>query len=81
LEVVLRPSQVQGEGVIEQPEPGEGFLQAVDGPSSGVEDLVQIVGGGVVGSAFSDRSPLLPFPAPVKKIRTGRPSARRSIVT
>jgi hypothetical protein len=30
-EVVLGFAQVQGEGVVEQPKPGQGFLQSVDG--------------------------------------------------
>src|ERR1035441_5092459 len=48
VEVVLRPAQVQGQGLAEQAEAGQGLLQAVDRAGGWLEDLVQVVGGGVV---------------------------------
>jgi hypothetical protein len=41
--VVLGAAQVQGEGLVEQAEAGEGFFQPVDGLGSGREDLVQSI--------------------------------------
>ncbi|MER5756819.1 hypothetical protein [Streptomyces sp. NPDC002088] len=52
MEVVLRLAQVQGEGVVEEAEAGQGLLQAVDGAGGGLEVAVEVVGGGVVGGAF-----------------------------
>jgi hypothetical protein len=68
LEVVLGPAQIQGEGVVEQAEAGECLLQPVDGAGGGLEDLVQVAGGGVVGGALGDGVPLLAFAPPVQQI-------------
>lgn len=68
MEVVLGFAQVQGEGVVEEAEAGQGLFQAVDGAGGGLEVAVEVVGGGVVGGAFGQQSPLLalapPCPAP-----------------
>lgn len=57
MEVVLGFAQVQGKGVVEEAEAGEGLLQAVDGSGGGLEVAVEIVGGGVVRGAFGQQSP------------------------
>ena len=72
VEVVLGFAQVQGEGVVEQAEPGQGLLQAVDGAGGGFEVAVQVVGGGVVGGAFGQQSPLLAFASPVEQVGAGQ---------
>ena len=51
VEVVLGFAQVQGEGVVEEAEAGQGFLKAVDGAGGRFEVVVQVGGGGVVGCA------------------------------
>ena len=72
VEVVLGRAQVQGERVVEQPEPGQGLLQAVDGAGGGLEVRVQVVGGGVVGGAFGERAPLLALAPPVEQVGAGQ---------
>ena len=71
VEVVLGFAQVQREGVVEQAEPGQGLLQAVDGAGGGLEVAVQVVGGGVVGGAFGELAPLLAFAPPVQQVGAG----------
>ena len=72
VEVVLGPAQVQGKGLVEQAEPGEGLLQPVDRVGGGREDLVQVVGGGVVGGALGDGVPLLALAPPVEQVGAGQ---------
>ena len=64
VEVVLRAAEIKGQGLIEQPQAGEGFLQPVDRAGGRLEDLVEVVGGGVVGGAFGDGAPLFLLAAP-----------------
>lgn len=68
MEVVLGSSQVQGEGVVQEAEAAEGFLQAVDGAGGGGEDLVEVVGGGVVGGAFGDGMPFSELSEPAGQL-------------
>src|SRR5262245_42975433 len=68
VEVVLGFAQVQGEGVVQEAEPGQGFLQAVDGAGGGLEIVVQVGGGGVVGGAFGQQPPLFAFAPPVEQV-------------
>src|SRR6266536_4974571 len=70
--VVLGPPQVQRERLVEQAEPGEGLFQPIDRLGGGREDLVKVVGGGVVGGAFGDGGPLLAFAQPVQEVRAGQ---------
>ncbi|WP_223839121.1 hypothetical protein [Saccharopolyspora pogona] len=63
LEVVLGLAQVEVEGLVKQAEPGQGFLQAVDGAGGGLEVAVQVVGGRVVGSTLGQLPPLFAFAA------------------
>jgi hypothetical protein len=68
VEVVLGLAQVQGEGLVEQAEAGEGLLQAVDGAGGRLEVGVQVVGGRVVGCAFGEQPPLLALAPPVEQV-------------
>ena len=72
MEVVLGFAQVQGEGVVEEAEAGQGLLQAVDGAGGGLEVAVEVVGGGVVGGAFGQQPPLLALAAPVEEVGAGQ---------
>jgi hypothetical protein len=49
VEVVLEAPQVQGEGFVEDAEGGQGLLESFDGLGGGLEDGVEVIGGGVVG--------------------------------
>jgi hypothetical protein len=69
--VVLGAAQVQGDGLVEQAEPGERFLKPVNALGGGREDLVQVVGGSV-GGAFGDGGPLLAFAPLVQQVRAGQ---------
>ena len=71
VEVVLGFAQVHREGLVEQAEPGQGLLQAVDGAGGGVEVAVQVVGGGTVRGSLGQLSPLLAFAPPVQEVRAG----------
>ena len=68
-EVVLGFAQVQGQRLIQEPEAGECSFQAVDGPGGGFEIAVQVLGGGVVGRALGQLSPLFAFTPPIQQIR------------
>jgi hypothetical protein len=68
VEVVLEFAQVQRERLVEQAEPGEGLLQAIDRFRGGLEVGVQVVGGRVVGGSFRELPPLFAFASPVKEI-------------
>ncbi|MFJ1551598.1 hypothetical protein [Streptomyces sp. NPDC088246] len=68
MEVVLGFAQVQGEGVVEEAEAGQGLFQAVDGAGSGLEVAMEVVGGGVVGGAFGQQPPLLALAPPVEQV-------------
>jgi hypothetical protein len=57
LEVVLGASQVQGEGVFEEAQARKCAFQSVDGAGGGGEDVVEVVGGDVVGGPFGDGVP------------------------
>ncbi|MCX4799513.1 MULTISPECIES: hypothetical protein [unclassified Streptomyces] len=72
VEVVLGFAQVQGEGVVEQAQAGQGAFQAVDGAGGGFEVAVEVVGGGVVGGALGQESPLLALAAPVEEVGAGQ---------
>jgi hypothetical protein len=75
VEVVLGFARVQGEGVVEEAEAGQGPLQAVDGASGGLEVAVQVVGGRVVGGALGQQPPLLAL-APRSAAVGRRPACR-----
>ncbi|MFE2431918.1 hypothetical protein ACFXJ5_34990 [Streptomyces sp. NPDC059373] len=51
-EVVLRAARVEFEGLVQEAD-GEEGLSHVDGAGGGLEDFVQVVSRGAVGSAFS----------------------------
>jgi hypothetical protein len=68
---VLRAAQVQGQGLVEQAEAGQGLLQPVDRAGGWLEYLVQVVGGGVVGGALGDGPPLLLLAPPVEQVGAG----------
>jgi hypothetical protein len=72
VEVVLGLAQVQGERVVEEAEPGQGLLQAVDGAGGGLEVAVQVGGGGVVGGSFGQQPPLLALAPPVEQVGAGQ---------
>ncbi|WP_328474894.1 hypothetical protein [Streptomyces sp. NBC_00448] len=59
MEVVLGFAQVQGEGVVEEAQAGQGLVQAVDGAGGGLEVAVEVVGGGVVRGALGRQPPPL----------------------
>ncbi len=61
LEVVLGFAQIQGEGVVEEPESGQCLLQAVDRAGGGFEVVVQVGGGGVLGGSLGQQPPLFAF--------------------
>ena len=71
VEVVLGTAQVEGERFVKQAHTRQRFLQPVDRAAGGFEDLVEVVGGGVIRRVFGDRVPLLAFAAPVKEIGAG----------
>ncbi|WP_280892148.1 hypothetical protein [Streptomyces sp. LBL] len=71
MEVVLGFAQVQGEGVVEEAEAGQGLLQAVDGAGCGIEVAVEVVGGGVVGGALGQQPPLFTLSLPVEEVGAG----------
>jgi hypothetical protein len=73
-EVILQVAQVQGERILQQAEAGQGFLEAADCGGDGLEDLVEVVGGGAVGSAFDDRRLLLSVVPPVEQIGSEHPT-------
>jgi hypothetical protein len=72
VEVVLGLAHVQGERVIEEPEPGEGLLQAVDRAGGRLEVRVQVVRGRVVGGSFGEQPPLLALAPPVEQVSAGQ---------
>jgi hypothetical protein len=72
VEIVLGFAQVQGQGVVQEAESCQGFLQAVDGAGSGLEVVVQVGGGGVVGCAFGQQPPLFALAPPVEQVGPGQ---------
>ncbi|MFE9783264.1 hypothetical protein ACFYPA_34595 [Streptomyces sp. NPDC005775] len=71
MEVVLGFAQVQGEGVIEEAEAGQGLLQAVDGAGGGLEVAVEVVGGRVIGGTLGQQLPLLTLAPPIQQVGAG----------
>ena len=71
MEVVLGFAQVQGECVVQEAEPGQGLFQPVDRAGGGLENLMQVVGAGVVWGALGDGPPLLLLAPPVEEVGTG----------
>lgn len=71
MEVVLRAAQVQGEGLVEEPELGQGLLQSVDRAGGGLEHLVQVAGGSVVRSPLGGGPPLFLLAPPVEQVGNG----------
>ena len=72
VEIILGLAQVQGEGVVQEAESGQGLLQAVDGAGGGLEVVVQVAGGGVVGGAFGQQPPLFALAPPVEQVGPGQ---------
>ncbi|MEV7288735.1 hypothetical protein AB0O01_30040 [Streptomyces sp. NPDC093252] len=72
MEVVLELAEVQGEGVVEEPEAGQRLLQAVDGAGGGFEVAVEVLGSGVVEGSFGQQSPLFAFAPSVEQVGAGQ---------
>ena len=70
--MVLGLAQVRGEGVVQEAEPGQGLVQAVDGAGGGLEVVVQAGGRGVVGGAFGQQPPLPALAPPAGQAGPGQ---------